>query len=266
MGTQLPKRGTAAPSHFSAHVYCGQTAGWIEMPLGMEVGLAPLDIVLDGDPVLTYPERGAAAPSTFRPMSIVAKRHDGSGCLRWTQLPPESNGRASHLLPSSCCTAHRKVSSYVTMRRYVSPAPKIAPSPFGDRVPPCHTWCLRPNRVIAPNGISIGSAVSVWLPNAILYNALSLGKKTPKITPSPWDFITLPEEDRATAVDSIDEELIKIARVVPQLSSRTYRQTHRQTDRHTYKRIHRNTSPPFRRSHGRSKNHNLKGLAVGKLS
>jgi len=30
-------------------VYCGQTVGWIKMPLGMEVGLGPGDIVLDGD-------------------------------------------------------------------------------------------------------------------------------------------------------------------------------------------------------------------------
>jgi len=27
-------------------VYCGQTVGWIKMPLGMEVGLGPGDIVL----------------------------------------------------------------------------------------------------------------------------------------------------------------------------------------------------------------------------
>jgi len=41
MGTQLPppERGTAAPTQFSAHVYCGQTTGWIKMKLGMEVGL-----------------------------------------------------------------------------------------------------------------------------------------------------------------------------------------------------------------------------------
>jgi len=35
---------------FSAHVYCGQTAGRIKMPLGTEVGLGPGHIVLDGDP------------------------------------------------------------------------------------------------------------------------------------------------------------------------------------------------------------------------
>jgi len=43
-----PKRGGA--SQFSAHVYCGQTAGCIKMLLGMEVGLSPGDFVLDGDP------------------------------------------------------------------------------------------------------------------------------------------------------------------------------------------------------------------------
>jgi len=37
---------------FSAHFYCGQTAGWIKMPLGTEVGLYPGDIVLDGAPAL----------------------------------------------------------------------------------------------------------------------------------------------------------------------------------------------------------------------
>jgi len=64
------KRGTAAPTHFSAHVYCGQTAGWIRMPLGMEVSLGPGDIVLDGDPAL-LPRKRAHQPPTFKPMSIV---------------------------------------------------------------------------------------------------------------------------------------------------------------------------------------------------
>jgi len=34
----------------------------------------------------------------------------------------------------------------------------------------------------------------------MLYNALSMGKKTPKIAPFPWDVVTLPEEDRTTAI------------------------------------------------------------------
>jgi len=47
-------------------VYCGQTAGWIKMPLGTEVGLSTGDIVLDGDPA--HPtETGTAAPPLFGP-------------------------------------------------------------------------------------------------------------------------------------------------------------------------------------------------------
>ena len=38
-------------------VYCGQTVEWIKMSLGMEVGLGPGDIVLDGDPA--PPRKGA---------------------------------------------------------------------------------------------------------------------------------------------------------------------------------------------------------------
>jgi len=52
MGTQLPlpKMGAEPPPQFLAHVYCGETVGWIKVPLGTEVGLGPDDIVLDGDP------------------------------------------------------------------------------------------------------------------------------------------------------------------------------------------------------------------------
>jgi len=59
---------------FSAHICCGQMAGWIKMPLGMEVGLGPGDLVLDGDPA-PPPQKGGP---NFRPMSIVAKRLDVS--------------------------------------------------------------------------------------------------------------------------------------------------------------------------------------------
>jgi len=37
-----PQKGGRAPK-FSAHVYCGQTAGWIKMPHGTKVGLSPDD-------------------------------------------------------------------------------------------------------------------------------------------------------------------------------------------------------------------------------
>jgi len=46
----LLKRGAEPLPQFSAHLYCGQTAGCIKMPLGTEVGLGLRDIVFDVDP------------------------------------------------------------------------------------------------------------------------------------------------------------------------------------------------------------------------
>ena len=53
----LPNKGGRAPSQFSAHFYCAQTAACIKMPLSMEVGLSPGEFVLDGDPA-SLPKRG----------------------------------------------------------------------------------------------------------------------------------------------------------------------------------------------------------------
>ena len=44
----LPDKGTEPPNFWP--VYCGQTAGWIKMSLGMEVDLGVRDIVFDVDP------------------------------------------------------------------------------------------------------------------------------------------------------------------------------------------------------------------------
>jgi len=66
----LPKKGHS--NQFLAHVCCGQTARWIKMPSGMQVGLSPGNIVLDGDPA--PPWKGAQQPPTFQTMSIVANR------------------------------------------------------------------------------------------------------------------------------------------------------------------------------------------------
>jgi len=61
-----PKKGggTAAPQ-FSAHVYCGQTAGWIKMKLGMEVGLGTGHIFVRKGSSCTSPEGGQ--PPIFGP-------------------------------------------------------------------------------------------------------------------------------------------------------------------------------------------------------
>ena len=53
----LPK-GTAV-HQFSVHVYCGQSAGWIKMKLGMQVSLGPGYIVLVEDPAALL-KRGRA--------------------------------------------------------------------------------------------------------------------------------------------------------------------------------------------------------------
>ena len=66
----------------TADVCCGQTAGWIKMALGVEVGLDPDHIVLDGDPA-PLPKKWAEPPN-FELIFIVAKRLDASRChLLW---------------------------------------------------------------------------------------------------------------------------------------------------------------------------------------
>jgi len=54
-----PKKGHSP--QFSAHVRCGQMAGWIKMSLGMEVDLGPGDFVSDGDPA-PHTKRGTPHP------------------------------------------------------------------------------------------------------------------------------------------------------------------------------------------------------------
>ena len=60
---------------FSDHFYCGQTAGCIKMPLGMNVGLSPEDFVLDGSQP-PFPKRrrspGAGLP-IFSPCLLWPK-------------------------------------------------------------------------------------------------------------------------------------------------------------------------------------------------
>ena len=67
-GNPAIPRKKAHSTQFLAHVYCGQTAGWMKTPLGTEVDLGPGHIVLDGVPALR--ERGTAAP-LFSAMSSL---------------------------------------------------------------------------------------------------------------------------------------------------------------------------------------------------
>ena len=79
-----PQRGTVP--QFSAHVHCGQTAGWIKTALGMEVGLAPGHIVLDGNPAPLAPKKGAS-----------------QCCVRWGRSSPPEMGYSPQFSVHVCC-------------------------------------------------------------------------------------------------------------------------------------------------------------------
>ena len=74
-----PKRGRSPLPNFSAHVYCGQTAGCIKMALGLDVGLGPGHIALDGHPGPLL-KRGGQMPSPiFGPFLYCGQT---AGCIK----------------------------------------------------------------------------------------------------------------------------------------------------------------------------------------
>ena len=92
-GPSSPKKKRHSPTQFLAHVYCGQTAGWMKTPLGTEVDLGSGHIVLDGDP----PRKGHSSPL------ISAYVYCG-------------HGRPSQLLLSSCYKAVNKFVRYTSVK------------------------------------------------------------------------------------------------------------------------------------------------------
>jgi len=80
-------------------VHCGQTVGWIKIPLGMEVGLGPGQIVLDGDPALQGAQQPHFSTRLLWPNGWIDQdatwcrggprptRH----CIRWG--PSSNNGK-----------------------------------------------------------------------------------------------------------------------------------------------------------------------------
>jgi len=85
-------------------VHCGQTVRWIKMKLGMQVGLGPGHIVLDGDPAplpkeaqspifgpyLLWPIGGMDQDATWLGGRPRPKRH----CVRWgPSSPPPKRGQ-----------------------------------------------------------------------------------------------------------------------------------------------------------------------------
>jgi len=80
------------------------------------------------------------------------------------------------------------------------------------------------------------------------YDALSMEKKTPKVAPSPCDFVTLLEQDQATAIGNMHKKLVKIACVVWEICSWTDRQTDTDRPFSDANATHHNTSPPLPRT------------------
>jgi len=65
-----------SPTQLLAHIYCGQTAGWIKMKLSMEINLGPGDVVLAG--VAALPKRGKSPQFSVNVYcGQTAKRLDG---------------------------------------------------------------------------------------------------------------------------------------------------------------------------------------------
>jgi len=135
-----PKRSTGAPQ-FSVHVCCGQTAGWIKMPLGREVELCRGHILLDGDPAPPTEAQpphfsahvycGQTAGWIKMPLGTKIGSAQATLCYMVTQLPLSKkghtsnfrptpivvNGRPSQLLLSTCCAdvaCHQSTSVVMT--------------------------------------------------------------------------------------------------------------------------------------------------------
>jgi len=99
--------------------------------------------------------------------------------------------------------------------------PKTAPCPSGI-VTPRNILLFGPSSLTIQNSISISFSRFCMGPKCH-DNALSMGKKSQNC-PSTWDFVTLQEEDRVTAIGNTHKILGK---------DRTCGQTDRQTDTHT---------------------------------
>jgi len=89
-------------------VYCGQTVGRIKMKLGVQVGLGPGDIVLDGDPA-PLSKKGQSPPPIFGPGLLWpngwidqdpswygGRLRPRPHCARWgPSSPPQKEDRAA---------------------------------------------------------------------------------------------------------------------------------------------------------------------------
>jgi len=123
-GEPVPPKRHSNP-HFSAHVYCRQRAGWIQMPFGTDLG--PGHTVLDGNPA--PPKRGIAAP-IFEPFLLWSNGWVDSDATWCGSRPigpgyimldgdialdgdPAPQGKRSHIQPTERGTAAPHFSTHV---------------------------------------------------------------------------------------------------------------------------------------------------------
>jgi len=167
MRTQLPTPKGAQPLQFSAHIYCGQRAAWIKVPLGMEVGLGLRDIVLDGDPAPPPLNGGGAGSPIFGQCPLWPNGWMDSDanwygdrpwprrlCVRWEPRSPSPKRGRSPQIFDQCLwpngwmdqdgTWHgrRPQTRRLCVRWGLSPLPKKGAEPLSPIFGPC---LLRPN-------------------------------------------------------------------------------------------------------------------------
>ena len=93
-GPSFPAPKGAQPLPNFAHVYCGQMAGWIKMPLGTEVGLNPGDTVRcrpNFPQFLGHVYCGETAARIRMPVGMEVGLGQATLCQMGTHLPPKGH-------------------------------------------------------------------------------------------------------------------------------------------------------------------------------
>jgi len=146
------------------------------------------------------------AQTTPTPENCPFPLRDLSPSNTWFRGPQfrSSNG----ISIGSAIFAQLTVECPITLHCAATSPPKKLPLPLRGSGPPSNTWYLRPTWVIIANGMSIGSAV-LYGSQMLCCTMHCQWEEDPKTAPSPSDFVTLPENDRATAIDNMHRKIGK---------------------------------------------------------
>jgi len=147
--------------------FCGHMAGWIKMPLGMEVGLCPADFVLDVDPAPTSAKRrqspefsahvycGQTAGWMNTPLGTEVDLIPGHIELFGDPASPLRKGHSSPHLFGACLLWPRSPISTIVLllgKELVSIQHKVAW--VYQRIPTAYTnWHLGPSSRLATKAI-----------------------------------------------------------------------------------------------------------------